>query len=95
MRRAYIVSYDISDQTRWRKVWKVLRGYGDAIQYSVFRCDLNARERIELAEALKNAINAREDQVLFVDLGQAGSATEVISSLGRAYEESAQVALVF
>jgi CRISPR-associated protein Cas2 len=95
MRRAYIVSYDISDQARWRKVWRVLRGYGDAIQLSVFRCDLDERERIELTEALTRAIHARDDQVLFVDLGPAQTGGERIRSLGRAYEETAQIAIVF
>lgn len=95
MRTAYIVSYDIADPKRWRKVWRILRGFGDAVQLSVFRCDLNARERIELQSALSGVIHHKHDQVLLVDIGPAdGAARMAISSLGKSYEEPEQLALV-
>ncbi|PJF46320.1 MAG: CRISPR-associated endonuclease Cas2, partial [Candidatus Thermofonsia Clade 3 bacterium] len=40
MRTLYIVTYDIADDRRWRKVFKLMYGYGDRLQYSVFRCAL-------------------------------------------------------
>jgi len=40
----YIVTYDISDQRRWRKVFNLLKGYGEWLQLSVFSVD--AAERV-------------------------------------------------
>lgn len=84
MRIRYIVAYDISDDKRLRKVYKTMCGYGDPLQYSVFRCDLSAREKVELVAALSSIIQHREDRVMIVDLGPAsGRADERIETLGR------------
>lgn len=87
MRIRYLVSYDISDAKRWRKVFRTLRGYGDHLHYSVFRCDLSGCERILLLEALTAVIHHKEDRVMLVRLGPAsGRAQESIESLGRPTE---------
>ena len=52
MRNRYIVTYDISDDDRRNSIFKTLRGCGDHIQYSVFRCDLSDSERITPASAM-------------------------------------------
>ncbi len=36
MRNCYLVCYDISDEKRLRKVFKVMRGYGGHLQHWVF-----------------------------------------------------------
>lgn len=85
MRTRYLVTYDISDEKRLRRVFKCMRGYGDALQYSVFRCDLSDQERILLLEDLTTIIHHQEDQVLLVNLGPAeGTAQERVEVLGRA-----------
>lgn len=85
MRTRYIVSYDISDPKRLRRVYRKMRGFGNPLQYSVFRCDLSPSERILLLEALTPIINHREDQVMLVNLGPAdGRGSESIETLGRA-----------
>lgn len=85
MRIRYIVSYDISDPQRLRRVHRTMRGYGDALQYSVFRCDLSPSERILLIEDLTKIINHREDQVMIINLGPAeGRGRESIETIGRA-----------
>ncbi len=33
----HLVSYDIRDPARWRKAYRLLKGYGRRLQYSVFR----------------------------------------------------------
>ncbi len=64
MRNRFLVSYDICDQKRLRRVFKTMRGFGDALQYSVFLCDLSPSERIILLEKLTLIINHREGQVM-------------------------------
>jgi CRISPR-associated protein Cas2 len=62
-----------------------MRGYGDPLQYSVFRCILSPSERVLLLEALTPIINHREDQVMFINLGPANGRAHVsIETLGRA-----------
>ena len=41
----YIVVYDISDPKRWRKVFKVMNGYGAWVQLSVFQCRLSRQRQ--------------------------------------------------
>lgn len=95
MRQTYIVSYDISDPKRLRRVFKTMRGYGDHVQLSVFRCELTETERLELRGRLEGIINSRQDQVLFVDVGpSAGRGATSIESVGRAYMQPQRVAVV-
>lgn len=85
MRNCYIVAYDIADAKRLRRVHRTMQGYGDPLQYSVFRCELSAAERVLLLEALTRLISHREDQIMLLDLGPAaGRATHCVETLGRA-----------
>lgn len=85
-RITYLVCYDICNDRRLKKVFKVCRNYGNHLQYSVFECDLTPRERTKLERELKDIIHHDVDQVLFVSLGPAeGRGDRVISSLGLPY----------
>ena len=68
-RRFTLVSYDISADGRRARVAKLLRDYGDRVQYSVFCCQVNPRERLQLEEALKERSDQSADQVLLLDAG--------------------------
>lgn len=95
MRQTYIVSYDISDPKRLRLVFRTLKGWGDHLQLSVFRCDLNPRELIELRTELAAIIHHGDDQVLFVDVGPAdGRALNAFDTLGRPPSPTLTVAIV-
>lgn len=63
----YIVSYDVRDEKRLRRVSKHLKGYGERIQLSVFRCRLKARslERLKW-ELLK--MMGEDDDLLIIGL---------------------------
>lgn len=86
MRTTYIVCYDISNDKRLRRVFKTCRNYGDHLQYSVFECDLNEAEMVNLQRELGEIINYIEDQVLFIALGPAENRGDrVIHALGLPY----------
>jgi CRISPR-associated protein Cas2 len=88
MRNRYVVSYDISDAKRLRRVHRLMRGYGTPLQYSVFQCDLSQSERVLLIEALTPVIHHREDQVMLINLGPTqGRGCESIEVMGRPREE--------
>ncbi len=69
MRRCYLVCYDIRDQGRLRRVHKVLKGYGEAWQFSIFFCVLKDIDRVRLQTDLEEQMNQKEDQVIILDLG--------------------------
>ena len=95
MRNRYIVTYDISDDDRRNRVFKTLRGCGDHIQYSVFRCDLSDGERIRMISALHPLIEHKEDQILVIDLGPVdGRAGSCVNALGRPYLPSERTVVV-
>ena len=71
MRRHYLITYDISDDKRRTKLFKLLQGEGDRVQYSVFFCDNNPMELARLRAAITEIIHHKEDQVILLDLGPA------------------------
>lgn len=95
MRNRYIVTYDITEDAVRTAVYKLLRGYGDHLQYSVFRCDLSDRRRVELVAALHELIDHDGDQVLLIDLGPVdGRASVCVSSIGRAYSNPERTVVI-
>lgn len=69
MRYWSLVCYDVRDDKRLRRVAKVLEGYGERLQYSVFRCRLSGRERERLRWELAKVMG-KEDDLLLVPLCQ-------------------------
>ncbi len=86
MTACYIVTYDISDDERRTSVFKALRGYGEHLQFSVFRCDLTQLARATLVAQLHAMIDRAVDQILMIDLGPVeGRAATCIDAIGRKY----------
>lgn len=73
MKTAYLVSYDVADAKRLRKTYKTLCGFGQPLQYSVFRCELSDLQLHALKERLWDILNLTDDRVMVVDLGPVGS----------------------
>ena len=85
-RITHIVTYDICDPKRLREVYFICRGFGEHLQYSVFRCDLTAMSRARLIAALDAVINHYEDQILLVALGPSDGETDnAFQAVGRPY----------
>lgn len=63
----HLVSYDVRDPKRLRRVAKKLEGYGVRLQYSVFRCRLD-RESLEKLHWELNQILMEEDDLLVIPL---------------------------
>lgn len=82
----YIVTYDISDPKRWRAVFKLMNGYGEWLQLSVFQCRLSRRRHAELLATLDELILDDHDHVLMLDLGQAERVDPRVISLGRTFQ---------
>lgn len=88
MRRNFIVTYDIRDPKRLRKVHKTCKGFGVHLQYSVFECDLTTSEKVDLEDRLREIMNLKDDQVLFIDLGPSTARGErTVTALGQSYSK--------
>ncbi len=83
--RTYIVTYDISDSQRWRRVFKTMNGFGEWLQLSVFQCRLSRRRRAELEVRLREIVKAGEDHVLLIDIGPADRTTLAVESIGKTF----------
>lgn len=68
-RRRFLVCYDIADSARLRAVHTTMKAFGDPVQYSVFCCDLDRIEYVDLLHELGTVIHHGEDRVMLVDLG--------------------------
>ena len=94
-RSRYLVTYDVCDDRRLRRVFKVLNNFGDHLQYSVFLCELNRKERIQLERALRPEIDHRQDQVLLFHLGNATvSVDDIVESVGRDFLPESRTTVV-
>ncbi|MCA9941929.1 MAG: CRISPR-associated endonuclease Cas2 [Ardenticatenaceae bacterium] len=64
-----VVSYDISDDKRRRKVAEIMEGYGYRVQYSVFECNLNKKQMAEMKRALRPLVKGpKMDSIRFYPL---------------------------
>ena len=80
--RVYLVSYDISNRRRWRKVFKLLKKLGEHLQLSVFLCRLPAARMTRVQARLASLIDPAEDRLLVVELGVPATAAARISGTG-------------
>ena len=90
----YIVTYDIADPKRWRRVFKLMVGFGEWLQLSVFQCHLSAVRHAELVQLLDGIIHHDEDHILLVDIGVAKDVVPGITSLGKAYNPVVRGAVI-
>ena len=73
-RRRYLIAYDIADPVRLRRVCKVMVGYGDRLQYSIFVCDLSRSELVHARADVEAEMLMTEDSLVIVDLGELSDA---------------------
>lgn len=95
MEHLYIITYDIADDKRWRRVFRIMNGYGEWLQLSVFQCRLDRTRAIQLQAELKEVIHHQEDHILLLDLGPAEGVRPHVTSLGKTFEVVKREALIF
>lgn len=66
-RHWHLVCYDVRDPARWRRVYRLLRGYGERVQYSVFRVRANDTQLARLRWELERLLEG-EDDLLVITL---------------------------
>ena len=63
-----VVSYDIPANKRRTRVMKMLKGYGEHVQESVFECDLEPAVYRKMVQRLRELIDVEADNVCFYHL---------------------------
>ncbi len=69
MRRCHLGCYDVRNDTRLRRIHKLMKAYGEPWEYSVVYCTLKAVDRVRLENSAREVLNLKEDPLLLVDLG--------------------------
>jgi CRISPR-associated protein Cas2 len=81
----YIVTYDIRDPKRWRRVFRIMKGYGEWVQLSVFQCRMSRQRHAELIALLDGMIHHGDDHIVIMDVGPADKVAPRVTSLGRSF----------
>ncbi|MFZ4681586.1 MAG: CRISPR-associated endonuclease Cas2 [Terrimicrobiaceae bacterium] len=69
-----LVTYDVATSTdggqkRLRRVAKICLDYGQRVQFSVFECQINPAQYVELKNRLGREIDPDKDSLRFYNLG--------------------------
>ena len=60
-----VITYDISEDKRRTKIHKILKSYGQWMQFSVFECNLTDTEFARLRLRLNKLIKPEQDSIRF------------------------------
>ncbi|MBD2038306.1 CRISPR-associated endonuclease Cas2 [Leptolyngbya sp. FACHB-321] len=60
-----VISYDIADDKRRTKLHKILKSYGQWMQYSMFECNLTETQYAKLRLRLSKLIKPEQDSLRF------------------------------
>ncbi len=83
----YVISYDVSDDGRRRRVMEALKDFGRRVQYSVFECNLDEGGFDELWGRLDFEIDPAIDSCRFYRLCEACAGAVRILGKGDRYRE--------
>jgi len=93
--KIFVVSYDIMNPKRLQRVHKTMKGFGEPIHYSVFRCNLTPKGLVEMKAALFELIKHDQDRIMIIDLGpEDGTVMGRVGFIGVTPQESERGAIV-
>src|SRR5260221_14360328 len=58
----YVVSYDIPDDKRRTKIHKILKGFGQWTEFSLFECFLTKKELLQMRAKLDSHLDPHQDR---------------------------------
>jgi CRISPR-associated protein Cas2 len=64
----YLITYDIENNKRRKKVSDELEAYGYRVNFSVFECELNKTKMKNLVKKLEELIDKKKDSLRFYHL---------------------------
>ena len=94
LKQWHLVCYDIRDPKRWRMAFKLLKGYGHAIQYSILQCRLNKRQLEQLRWELEKVLTV-DDSLLITSLCQSCASKVVTKKSGLSFSNDDSAYVVY
>lgn len=76
----YVVTYDIPDDLRRNRLAKVLKDFGERVQWSVFECLLDNHLYDRMVQRIAETVEEAEDRVRIYQL--CGSCLKVVKIVG-------------
>lgn len=92
--KLYLVAYDIRDVKRWRRIFRLMKGYGEWLQLSVFQCRLSPLRHAEMVQLIEGIVVNQKDHVIVIEIGPATQIAPKIVSIGMAFEEVSKGAII-
>jgi CRISPR-associated protein Cas2 len=89
-----VVAYDIAHDARRLRVMKILEGYGEHVQESVFECDLKPPVYRQMVQRLSRLIDPQADNVRLYHLCSADVGRIEEMGVGRAVQLAREFAIV-
>lgn len=83
----YLISYDVTDDSRRRHAFEALKDFGRRVQYSVFECNLDDKALEELLGRLEFAIDPATDSCRLYRLCEGCAGQVRILGRGDRYSE--------
>lgn len=60
-----VVSYDVKDDRHRGKIFKILKNFGQWVQFSVFECDITKADYLRMRDRLEKQIKEEGDSIRF------------------------------
>lgn len=87
MTNYYIITYDIEEDRDRNKIMKILKDYGNRLQYSVYQCNLDEKNLMALVKKLQKRLRSQNDSIIvfklcnkcYSEIRMYGSKKEILS----------------
>ena len=89
-----LISYDIVDDRRRRRLMKFLKDYGKRVQLSVFECHLTEKQLALVQSGVRRLINRKKDHVRYWPICKACASRVEVDGWGEVQEEEEGFAIV-
>jgi CRISPR-associated protein Cas2 len=93
VKKKYVVSYDMVNQKRRNKVFKLLKDYGQWVQYSVFEVECEEKTWIYLEHRLSKLLGAQDTLCIYTLCQACSKKTIYKGELGKQLEEAKNLIL--
>ncbi len=90
----YVITYDISDDKRRNKLAKILKDFGERVQFSVFECNLNDKLLERFLKRAEKVMDIKEDSLRVYELTEEQKQKVKVYGKGKVIEDDKDVYIV-